>query len=263
MTPEQAKRILAFYRPGSADENDPEFAEALDLADPGRGRAGRLSQVDPDLSRWFREHCAAFLGVRNKLLEIQVPAGFQHQILAEYKSHVTPVRPSRRPVLALAYAAGILVVATLLTLFFVRRAQHDFALYRQRVVGKALGAYSMDVQTNSLAAINAYLSQRNAPAGSSLPASLQSAEAVGCAVIDWHGKPVTMVCFRSGKPLGPDQVADLWLFVANESDVVHAPEGASRAIAQEDTMATAAWSQGGKVYMLGILGDQSALQKYL
>jgi hypothetical protein len=263
MTPEEAKRILALYRPGSADQEDPEFADALDLADPGRRRGARASQVDPDLSRWFRQHCSAYLGVRGKFQDIQLPAALKDQILAEYKSHITPpVRSSSRR-LVLACVASVLVMASLLTIFFVHRTQHQFALYRQRVVAKALGTYSMDIQTNSLTAINAYLAGRGAPNGSAFPPNVKTAEPVGCAVIDWHGKPVTMVCFKSGKPLEPGQVADLWLFVADKGDVVNGPEGASKALAQEDRMATAAWSQDGKLYMIGTVGDQSVLQKYL
>jgi hypothetical protein len=262
MTPEEAKRILSLYRPGSADENDPDFAEALDLADPGRRRNGRQPQIDPELSRWFRQHCAAFLSVRAKLREIQPPAALKDQILAEYKIHVMPTWSSRRLVLAYA-AAAVLLIGGLLTLFFVRRAQHDFALYRQAVVAKAVGPYSMDLQTNDLAAINNFLVEHHAPSDAPLPGGLQTAKAVGCAVINWHGKPATMVCFQTGKPLGTDEVADLWLFVANDDDLVHAPEGTAPAIQQQDDVTTAAWSQNGKVYMLGIKGDPKALQKYL
>jgi hypothetical protein len=262
MTPEEAKKILALYRPGSADQDDPAFAEALDMADPGRQPSRRASQLDPELSRWFREHCAAFLSVRGKFLDIQPPPALKDQILAEYKSHVTPMRPRRR--LVLACVACVLVMAAFLTVFFIRRAQRDFSIYRQRVVAQALRPfYSMDVETNNLTAINTYLAGRHAPANYLLPPSLKSATPAGCAVIDWHGKLVTMLCFRTGKTLGPGEVADLWLFVANQDDVVNGPTSVSRAVTQMDRMATAAWSQGGQVYMLGIIGDEGALQKYL
>jgi hypothetical protein len=258
MTPEEAKKILSLYRPGTADQDDPDFAEALDMADPGRQRNGCASRIDPELSRWFREHCAAYLSVRGKFLEVQTPPAFKDQILAEYKSHVTP-RISRRGVFA--GAAGVLAMAAFLTFFFVRRAQHEFAVVRERIVNKALGPYSMDVQTNDIAVINNYLAGRHAPVGATLPASLKTAEPVGCAVIDIHGLPVTMLCFQSG-PLEPGQIANLWLFVANQNEVVHAPKSESRTYAQDDTMSTAAWSQDGKLYVLGVIGDQSALQKY-
>jgi hypothetical protein len=261
MTPEEAKRILALYRPGTADQDDPAFAEALDMADPGRQPGRRVSQLDPQLSRWFREHCAAFLSVRGKFRDIQPPPALKDQILAEFKSHVTPVRSQRR--VMLACVAAVLVLAAFLTVFLLRRAQRDFSVYRQRVVAQALRpSYSMDLETNNLAAISTYLAGRHAPADYLLPPSLKSAQPAGCAVINWHGKFVTMLCFRSGKPLGPGEVADLWLFVANQDDVVNAPAGVARAETQMDRMATAAWSQGGQLYMLGIIGDESVLQKY-
>jgi hypothetical protein len=261
MTPEEAKIILALYRPGTADQDDPAFAEALDLADPGRQTNRRASQLDPQLSRWFREHCAAYLEVRGKFRDIQLPPALKDQILAEYKSHVTPMR-SRRP-LVLACVAGGLIMATFLTIFFIHRAQLDFSIYRQRMVAQALRPlYSMDIETTNLAAINSYLAGRHAPSDYLLPPSLNSAKPAGCAVIDWHGKLVTMLCFRSGRPLGPGEVADLWLFVANQNDVVHAPASVARAVTEVDRMATAAWSQGGQVYMLGTIGDEGDLQKY-
>jgi hypothetical protein len=261
MTPEQAKKILALYRPGSEDQNDPAFAEALDMADPGRQTDRRVAQLDLQLSLWFREHCAGFVGVRGKFRDIQPPPALKDQILAEYKSHVTPMRSGRRVVLACV--AGALVVAAFLTAFLLRRAQFDFSIYRQRMVAQALRPlYSMDVQTNDLAVIKTYLDGRHAPADYLLPPSFKSAEPAGCAVIDWHGKPVTMLCFRSGRPLGPGEVADLWLFVANQDAVVNAPDRDARSVTQVDRMATAAWSQGGKLYMLGIVGDEGALQKY-
>jgi hypothetical protein len=171
------------------------------------------------------------------------------------------MRSPRR--VALARVACVLVVATFLTVFFIRRAQRDFSVYRQRVVAQALRpSYSMDMETNNLAGINTYLAGRHAPADYVLPPNLKSAVPAGCAVIDWHGKLVTMLCFRSGRPLGPGEVADLWLFVANQDDVVNAPTSVSRVVTEADRMATASWSQGGQLYTLGVIGDEGVLQKY-
>jgi hypothetical protein len=262
MTPEEAKAILSLFRPGSADQNDPAFAEALALANASRhpGRWG--SQPDPELSRWFQEHCAAYLSVRGKLLEIQPPAALKDQILAESKSHMAPA-PARPHIFAWSLA-GALVIAMALTVFLVRRDQaRDFGLYRDRVIAQALRRnYSMDMETNDLAAINQYLLGRHAPANSALPPSLKSAQPVGCAVIDWHGKPVTMLCFRTGKPLEQYEVADLWLFVANQNAVSHVPKDVARTDAQMDKIATASWTQGGRLYVLGVVGDEGALRKY-
>jgi len=261
MTPEEAKRTLAFYRPGSADDDDPAFAEPLSLADPGRKPGPHASQIDPQLSRWFREHCSAYLGVRGKFLDIQPPPALKDQILAEYKSHITPMRSQRR--VMLACVAGVLVMAAFLTVFFLRRAQRDFSVYRHTVVVRALRPnYIMDMESKDSAAIKTYLAGRHAPINYQLPASLKSAEPAGCAVIDWHGKLVTMLCFRSGKPFEPGEPPDLWLFVANQEAVLNAPTGVSRAVTEVDRMATAAWSQGGELYMLAIIGDESLLQKY-
>jgi hypothetical protein len=164
----------------------------------------------------------------------------------------------------LAYAACALVAFTCLTVLVVHRAQRQFPVYREQVVAQALKpSYSMDFESTNISDLTGFLADRFAPADYKLPASLSTAKPVGCAIISFHGKPTTMLCFRSGKPLGPGEVADVWLFVAKQGDILNPPLSSSRTLTQMDKMATATWAQDGDVYTIGVLGDQSVLQKYL
>ncbi len=69
-----AKQILLLYRPGSADGQDPQVARALDLA-----------SHDPELSRWFDQHCAFQQRVRAKLRQIKAPKHLKEALLARPK----------------------------------------------------------------------------------------------------------------------------------------------------------------------------------
>lgn len=74
MRSEEAKQILLLYRPGSADDQDPQVARALDLA-----------REDPELSCWFHQHCAFQERVRAKLRQIKVPKHLKQALLARRK----------------------------------------------------------------------------------------------------------------------------------------------------------------------------------
>ena len=68
----EAKTVLLLYRPGTADAEDPQVAEALALA-----------KQSPELARWLAEHTARQASLRGQFRRIPVPAGLKEQILAE------------------------------------------------------------------------------------------------------------------------------------------------------------------------------------
>src|SRR5690242_7760614 len=100
MTKEEAKRILAAYRPGDQDRFDSHFAEAL-----------RETERDAELAQWFAEEREFDRAIAGHVSEAPVPFGLKARILA----NMTP-RTHRKPrwVTALATAA-----AAAATLFFL------------------------------------------------------------------------------------------------------------------------------------------------
>src|ERR1019366_6193327 len=60
----EAREILALFRPGTADEKDPSFHQARQLA-----------KSDPELARWFDQHCEAYLALRQRFAAIPIPPG--------------------------------------------------------------------------------------------------------------------------------------------------------------------------------------------
>ena len=251
MNRDQARNILLLYRPGMADAGDPEIAEALALA-----------KQDPELTRWLKEHCAQQAAVRAGLRNIPVPAGLREQIISEQAAREkTSLRRQRATI---AVMAVVVLLGVLAPLWFLHhRTNNTYDITLQRMASVALRGYSMDLLTNNPASIRAYLAQNHAPADYVLPAPLENTAVSGCAIEDWQGAKVSMVCFRTGKPLPPGEQSDLWLFVIDRSRVKDAPPAGSRQIVQVSRLRMATWTVGDKLYVLGMEGDEQALQQYL
>src|SRR5215467_12999998 len=90
MTSQEAKEILLLYRPG-LDEDEGEFAPALAAV-----------SNDPELRRWFEQHCALQKTIIATFDDLVVPEGLKEQILSERKARTN--LPSRRAVIAMAVA---------------------------------------------------------------------------------------------------------------------------------------------------------------
>jgi hypothetical protein len=264
MNHEEAREILALYRPGTADRTDPSFNEALERAKPHRAPENGQDHPDPELGRWFQEHCSSHLSIRARFFEIPVPAGLKDQILAEVRIPARKVIPFPfRPKVLLRAAAVLMLCLSLAALFWRSHSRgDDFNIYRSRMARTAMQLYGMDLQSHDLQSINAYLAGHKAPADYVLPEGVSKAQAVGCAILRWQGQPVSMICFRSGQPLPAGQQTDLWLFIADQSSVRNGPGSRLPVVARVNKLMTAAWTQDGKMYVLASAGDESFLRKY-
>jgi hypothetical protein len=251
VNPNEIKQVLLLYRPGTADAEDPEIAEALAQA-----------KRDPELARWLEDHCARQERIRAKFRQMAPPAGLKEQIISEQAAQGRTI--SWRPRLVLAALVAVLLVITLATFWIPRRANDDtLAIYRNQMVGLALRGYGMDLTTNDHSQIRAYLAQRKARADYVLPAGLQNVAVTGCAIEGWQNAKVSMICFRTGRPLPPNQSSDMWLFVVERASLKDAPEAGQIRLVADNRLTTAVWTQGDTVYLLGMEGDESAIRKFL
>jgi len=248
---DEAKTILLLYRPGTADADDPQIADALALA-----------KREPELADWLKEHCARQEALRAQFRQIAPPAGLKEQIISEQAAQERILSWRRNAIFAAA--AIIVALVALVPFWFPPRANDDtFAILRSRMVGVALRGYSMDLATNNPDQVRAFLAARSAPADYILPAPLEKTAMTGCAIQNWQKAKVSMICFRTGRPLPPGQSSDLWLFVIDRTAVKNAPPADSRQFARVNRLTTVTWTQGDKLYMLGMEGNEQALQQYL
>jgi hypothetical protein len=253
MNKQEAKQILSLYRPGTADEADPCFSEAR-----------RWCEQDPELQRWFEDHCAVYTALRAKFRQTAVPEGLKEQILAERKVHLAP-RWRRRPTVALAALAVLGVIAAVM-LYRPAEPREDltYAGFVPRMVSTALRTYQMDLETGDLDQIRAYCRQKQLPADYTVPTALANkAGLVGCANISWQRQPVTMICYKSGKALPPGQLNDLWLFVFDGQGIPGTPVSATPLVQTVNRTTTATWTANGKTYLLVADGDEEFLREYL
>jgi hypothetical protein len=256
MNPGQLKQILMIYRPGTTDADDPEIAQALALV-PG----------DPELARWFQEHCARQNALREKVRQIAPAAGLREQIISEHAARTKAAR--REKILAMASVMAIIASLALLASFYLPRKPripppipNTLANYQNQMMSVALSGYYMTAMTN-LDQVHSWLAQNHAPSDYVLPAGLTHAAVTGCTVQTWKDARASMICFRQGKTLPPGQPGDLWLFVIGQSAVNNAPVGASPQLTTVNGLITATWTQDGKLYVLAARGDQHTIQKYL
>ncbi|MDE3099459.1 MAG: hypothetical protein KGJ88_08285 [Verrucomicrobiota bacterium] len=254
MNHDQAKNILLLYRPGMADADDSQVAEALALA-----------RRDPELGRWFEEHCARQEAIRLKFRQITVPEALKEQIISE-QAAFSRRKAIREKIVAVAAVAAIVVsLITLAPFLLPHRTTVDNTViaYENRMVGVALRGYDMDLKTNDPALIQAYLAKNGAPADYHLSAALRKAALTGCAIEGWRNAKVSMICFRTGRPLRPGQQSDLWLFVVDRASVKNAPPPGPPKIAAVNRLITAVWTRGARLYLLGTEGNARAIRQFL
>jgi hypothetical protein len=240
MTRDEAKQILLLYR------------SRRDLEDPDIKAAFEQAQRDPELQRWFDQHCAAQRRIREHFSNLPVPPELRNAILAGRKI----VRPVfwRRP----AWLAAAALVAILLGIgaLWVRpSAFQRFDLYRSRIVSTVWREYRMDIVTNNLPAIQAYLAQSSAPTNYVVPPKLEQLGVTGGGRLKWGNEPVSMVCFDRG-----DQQM-LFLFVVNRDALKGEPERRPQ-LQKINMFQTASWSDRTHLYILAGPDDPAFLKKY-
>jgi hypothetical protein len=244
MNSQRAREILAMYRPGVDDADDPLVAEAL-----------AQSRHDPDLTRWLEQQQAIDAALGRKFKQISVPEGLEQDILAERKI----VRPAiwwQRPVLLVAAAAAV-VLAVVAGYWWRTAEPQNFVSYRQTMARLVSGEYKMMLETNDLNAVRQFLAANHSPANYVLTAEMQKLPAEGCALINWHGRPVSLVCLDRGAD------NDLFLFVANRSALPDTPADPKPQFARVGPMTTASWTVGDTSYVLASKGGEDDLRKFL
>jgi len=102
----------------------------------------------------------------------------------------------------------------------------------------------MDMLSADMGQIRAYLAQKKAYEDFALPHCLQQLPGVGCAILRWHDRPVSLVCLDS-----PEHTT-LYLFVTARSHLSKEPGSTIPEIENISSYGTASWSDDSKTYVL-------------
>jgi len=241
---DEAKEILLRYRPGTRDAEEPDVRAALELA-----------RQDAALAAWLAAHAAFQESARTQFRAVPVPAELKTRILAARQRRQRIIW-FRSPALWAA-AASIALLLSLAFWWTQPREDLTFTGYRERMVRTVLREYSIQFLSPDLGAIRSYLVAQNVHADYVIPKGLEQVRGYGCSVMSWQNRKVAMVCFE---PAAGEQ---LYLFVAEQVEVPGAPASPSPRFQRVNRLTTAAWTNGGKLYVLAGEGDEAALAKFL
>jgi hypothetical protein len=254
MTNEEAKFMLAGYRPNGADANDPVMTEALAQA-----------QRDPALRVWFEREQAFDRIIADKLTATAPPAGLRESILAGKKlSTSTSGSPqprwwSRPWTIGLAAAAAVVVAFTLSWSEPTTRLAPLPGM--QAVLSVALadfeGAHGMGPKADKLGQFGAWLGHSETRLGSAvMPVDLDELRALGCRTINVAGHEIFEICFQRGSDWYHVFIAPRDAFDADRLDddlMFH----------QKGEFVAAAWADQSFVYLVSGTSDLATLRGLL
>jgi hypothetical protein len=233
MKREQAKEILSAFCPGTDDEQDPLFTEALELA-----------RHDPELAAWFKERQAFDAAVSRRLESSPVPPA----LLAEIRAGVARRQQSayrRRQVLA-ALAACLILLLGLTGLWWHHQSQREttqFAACRRDMVQFLQRFPRLDLETENLADVRRWLANTHHLRQVQVPAGLQRFPTIGCRTLEWHGRSLALVCFMVDGEI-------VHFIVIPRSSIPDGPQTSEPQFARVDGTTTAAWSRGNLTYLV-------------
>jgi hypothetical protein len=246
MDNQQARFILQAFRPDGQDACDPMFREALEQA-----------RRDPELAAWLENERLLDAAIAAKLKSVPPPATLKTDILAGGKIVRSRGWRQRRSVLALAASIALLLS---LVVFWTRPpvapSSPDYAGYQRDMERFLDGLNRLDLKTTDLSRIKGFVAGRGGPASFTLPPALEKLEALGCRVISWHERKVTLLCFR------PERGPALHLLIVNCDELPGAPHPAQPQFAQLGQWHTATWADGKHLYLLADSSGQTPLQAF-
>ena len=251
MTPDDIRFVLAAYRPGTDDENDPQFRDAL----------ARMKS-DSELKVWFDEQMALSRSLSEKLRDIPVPPQLRADILAGAKVSAPPASKRRRRwPQVLAVAACILLTGASVFLWlnrFVPSGPETWAAYQNDMGSYLSGFFLLDYESEDLEDVKQWLSKNHGVTNYTVPASLKQYPSLGCEVIEWHDREAYLICFNVDGEL-------VHLFaLPNDEGLPGAPTiTAPGFIAQSGEWTMTGWREDGQLYLVSTLGNSEFLKRSL
>lgn len=244
MDKEEAKFILSACRPGDQDAEDSQFQEALELA-----------RTDEELGAWLEREKALDTAISAQLLKSPVPEDLRDSLLAGHRLVRVPFRKRRAGILAAAAAVVLLLASGAAWL----RIQQGFTGYRSAMVQTLEQLDSLDMRSDEVREIRAWLTERHGHADFQIPESISKLSGLGCRILEWRGHKVTLICFKDSESKLHDVVH---LLVLDRDALPNPPEAPTPRYAQVGNLATAGWSDRNHTYVLAGHGKSDNLKKF-
>jgi hypothetical protein len=233
MNRQQAKEILSAFRPGTEDEHDPIFADALQWA-----------EHDPELAAWLKDQQAFDAAVSRRLGAWPAPLGLLEEIRAGAKNGHKAAW--RRRIFLSALAACLALSAILGALWWSRPAPSEtnqFRACRRDLVAFLRTFPRLDLETANLAEARRWLADTHHLSQIDFPTRLRRFPTIGCRTLAWHGHRLALVCFMVDGEV-------VHLILIPRSGIGDGPPTTEPQFARIAGVTTAAWSRGDLTYLL-------------
>jgi hypothetical protein len=244
MNHDEAKFLLRAHRPGTADDRDPVFAEALAFA-----------SRDPGLRAWLESQHAFDEAVVRKLAEIQPEAGSLESILAGARAQ----RRSRRRARTFVWLAAAAAFAVLLSVAGVlhrRTIPDDGDSFHQIALTDMNGAlWRHQSGAGGMETLGSELLTGDIREKAARLIELSALRADGCRVVSVAGRDVFEFCF------GPRH--EYHLYVAKRDDFPKEAGDGDLRIENAGRYALASWADERHVYSLVSYAGAAALKQVL
>ena len=243
MTRQEARLVLAGYRPNGADASDPRLAEALALA-----------RHDPELAAWFLRQQEFDSAVADRLGAVTPPPLLRDEIFVSARFHPRRIDPRLRlaavALVLLGFTAGLVSwrVSSIAT-----AAEADLVMF---AANYAFNGITLQKESDDTRALRNWLAAQHAPLPSEWPTALVSLRGLGCRTLSFKGRAVSLICF------GQDH--EFHLFVARRADFPELRMTATpRAHSGAGGWSSAAWADADFCFVLVSDAPPSELQRYL
>jgi hypothetical protein len=244
MTKEEAKRILAAYRPGGQNRLDAYFAEAL-----------QKTEKDAELAQWLAEEQEFDRAVAAHLSSVPVPFGLKTRILANPAS-LTRSKLRWLAPLAAAAAAALFLLAQLISISR-GSGQHSGTVsdYEQEMMSFVKLEPPLEMQSLEIGPIKQWIAERNAPLAE-IPPGIAAVETMGCRILSFRGYPVTLICFCHGNTVAH-------LFIVDRAALPALKPRKPPLLSSQGDWTIATWADQHYTCMVAVHDRPGAARRYL
>ncbi|MGB0371090.1 MAG: hypothetical protein ACPGN3_07030 [Opitutales bacterium] len=265
MNSEEAKFTLQSFRPGTEDENDPIFLEALSML-----------ETDPELAQWYSENSTFDAEMREKLSDVEPPSDLQTTILAGMRASAAqphaeetiqeeePVATTRR---SFWLRTETLSIAAIFLIVFLWADPLSMRGFRAEPGAAAEGIPSVlahltdhyetfpgfELKSSNLDDLLGHFEANGISSPKYIPTALAD-NPNGCLSIDIDGNPIGMICFNYG-------LNTMHLYTIPEAAFAdHAPISEPK-IFEDRGRGYKVWKQDEQFYVLATEGKTDRLKE--